>query len=161
MKGLTFFGNRQRLQAPEFFNAPVLLSIALFAANNIWLKSAFPGWLTGKLSDFLFCFFFPLYCSAVIGMVHPRFVRPRIYMGALMTLAVFTAMKMLPSFSDQVSSVFSYLSELIHLGPSRNIVDKTDLVATPAVGVAVIFGRSRLRQLIENGWVQYRPTNAE
>lgn len=132
-----------RLDAPEFFNAPVLLAITLFAANNTWLKFAYPGWLTGKLSDFLFCFFFPLYCSALLGLIAPWVVRVRVYLGALVALGSFVAMKTLPLFSARVTELLSYISGLAGLGQSTNIVDSTDLIAIPVIAISVIFGCGR------------------
>lgn len=132
-----------RLDAPEFFNAPVLLAIALFAANNTWLKFTYPGWLTGKLSDFLFCFFFPLYCSALLGLIASWVVRVRVYLGALLTLGSFVAMKTLPLFSVCVTELLSHISDLAGLGQSTNIVDSTDLIAIPVIAFSVIFGCGR------------------
>ena len=39
--------------APEFFGVLPLVAVALFALNNGVLKRAFPGFVTGKLSDLL------------------------------------------------------------------------------------------------------------
>jgi len=133
----------RRLDAPEFFNAPVLLAIALFAANNMWLKFTYPGWLTGKLSDILFCFFFPLYCSALLGLIAPWAVRVRVYLGALVALGSFVAMKTLPLFSAHVTEMLSFISDLAGLGQSRNIVDSSDLIAIPVIAISVIFGCGR------------------
>lgn len=140
-----------RLDAPEFFNASVLFAIALFAANNTWLKFTYPGWLTGKLSDFLFCFFFPLYCSALLGLIAPWLVRVRVTLGALLALGSFVAMKTLPLFSLRVTELLSSISALAGLGQSSNVVDSSDLIAIPLIAIAVIFGCARQKRSWQQG----------
>ena len=55
--------------APEFFGVLPLVAVALFALNNGVLKRAFPGFVTGKVSDLLVCFFLPLFVSALLERV--------------------------------------------------------------------------------------------
>lgn len=129
--------------ASEFFNWTVMLSLALFGMNNWWLKHAFPNWLTGKLSDFLFCFFFPLYCSAILALVTDWPVRRRVWLGAGLTLIAFVAMKTSPEISSWVSDVLSIVSRIILGSDSINRVDPTDLIAAPVVVYAVLFALKR------------------
>src|SRR5260221_7809571 len=95
----------QLARGREFFNWPVLLSIALFGLKNWWLKATFHNWLTGKLSDFLFCFFFPLYCSAILAFVTRWPLRRRVWFGAILTLVIFAAMKTSLAFSSGVNEI--------------------------------------------------------
>jgi hypothetical protein len=129
--------------ASEFFNWTVMLSMALFGINNWWLKYAFPNWLTGKLSDFLFCFFFPLYCSAILAYVTDWPIRRRVWLGAGLTFVAFVAMKSSPAISDWVSDVLSIFSRTIFGGDSINRVDPTDLIVAPAVLCSVLFALRR------------------
>ena len=55
--------------APEFFGVLPLMAVGLFALNNFVLKRAWPGLVTGKLSDLLICFFLPLFVSALMQRI--------------------------------------------------------------------------------------------
>jgi len=123
----------------EFYNFPVLISVVLFVVNNWWLKYEYHNWFTGKLSDFLFCFFFPLYCSAILAELTSWSKVKRIRIGALATLLPFIAMKSSSVFSVWVSSLFSLLLLPIANVKSVNTVDITDLDAVPMVLFSVLF----------------------
>lgn len=45
------------------------LAMAIMALNDHWAKYAFPGLLTGKLSDFAGVFYFPLFLCALYCLV--------------------------------------------------------------------------------------------
>lgn len=117
----------------EFFNPLVISSIVLFALNNWWLKYQFHNWFTGKLSDLLFCFFFPLYCSAILSFITPLKIRSRIIIGISSTLILFFAMKTSIFFSTEVSNILSYITKIIIRISSTNVVDPTDLIVIPIV----------------------------
>jgi hypothetical protein len=140
---MSHISTEQARHANEFFNWTVMLSIALFGINNWWLKHAFPNWLTGKLSDFLFCFFFPLYCSAILSFVTDWPIRRRVWLGAGLTLIAFVAMKTSPEISSWVSDVLSIVSRIILGSDSINRVDPTDLIAAPVVVCSVLFALKR------------------
>lgn len=127
------------VDAPEFFNSVVLCSVAVFLANNVWLKSSYPGWLTGKLSDITFCFFFPLYVSALISLVSGMGMRERVRLGAIITALVFAAVKVSPVCSDVLNRLVSPVAMFVFDRSSINNVDVTDLVALPFVFVAMYF----------------------
>lgn len=133
----------QRQYAREFFNWPVLLVVVLFTLNNWWWKPEFHSWITGKLSDFLFCFFFPLYCSALLSVVTHWKPQRRMWVGALVTLIAFSAMKSSPLVSAWLSEVVSIASRMMFGTDSVNVVDPTDLIAAPFVLIAVWFGTRR------------------
>jgi hypothetical protein len=120
-----------------------MLSVALFGVNNWWLKNVFHNWLTGKLSDFLFCFFFPLYCSAILAFVTDWPIRRRVWFGAGLTFIAFVAMKTSPVISTWASGVLSIGSRIIFGGDSINLVDPTDLIAAPVVVYSVLFALKR------------------
>ena len=140
---MTRTDTEQPRRATEFFNWTVMLSLVLFGLNNWWLKHAFPGWLTGKLSDFLFCFFFPLYCSAILSFVTDWPIRRRVGLGAGLTLVAFVAMKTSPDISSRVSDFLSVLSRILFGGDSINRVDPTDLIAAPVIVCSVLFALRR------------------
>jgi hypothetical protein len=143
MNIMTHIDSGRPRQAAEFFNWTVALSIALFGLNNWWLKYEFHNWLTGKLSDFLFCFFFPLYCSAILSFVTDWPIRRRIWLGAGLTFAAFVAMKTSPVVSSRVSDFLSVASRALFGSDSINRVDPTDLIAAPVVVCSVLFALRR------------------
>jgi hypothetical protein len=61
-----------------FFMHPVpALAMVGMAVNDHYLKRAYPSWFTGKLSDFLGVFFFPLFLSAIVVLLaRVKFTRP-------------------------------------------------------------------------------------
>ena len=119
--------------AKEFFNLLVISSVLLFAINNWWLKYQFHNWFTGKLSDLLFCFFFPLYCSAILSLITKWEIHSRTLMGISFTLALFIPMKTSIVFSNEVSNIFSLITQMTIGSSSNNIVDSTDLIVIPVV----------------------------
>ncbi len=127
----------------EFFNWVTILSIALFTANNWWLKQAFHNWFTGKLSDFLFCFFFPLYCSALLAIFTQWRISTRIGLGALATALPFLGMKTSPAFSSLINETLSRFSLFIFGQQSINIVDNSDLIALPMILLSIVFALKR------------------
>lgn len=54
-------------QSVRFFVAPKpLLAVGLMALNDHWLKYQYPGWVTGKLSDFAGLYFTPIFLLALV-----------------------------------------------------------------------------------------------
>ena len=119
--------------AKEFFNLLVISSVLLFAINNWWLKYQFHNWFTGKLSDLLFCFFFPLYCSAILSFVTPWKIRSRILIGISFTLLLFISIKTSIIFSNEVNNILSFMTKFAIGVSSTNIVDPSDLIVVPIV----------------------------
>lgn len=103
--------NRQRYGILTTDTFIIGLTILLF--NDFYLKYAYPGILTGKLSDFAGLFIFPIFISVFIP-------KPRtIY---LVTGLLFTFWKL-----DYSQSFLDYVSRLTNLGFYRT-VDPTDLI---------------------------------
>ena len=71
--------------AAEFFAVLPIVAVALFALNNAVFKHAFPGFFTGKLSDVSFCFFMPLFLSAVLAKLSRLGARKRVQIGITVT----------------------------------------------------------------------------
>lgn len=129
----------QNRYANEFYNAPVIGAILLFAINNWWLKIEYGNWFTGKLSDFLFCFFFPIYCSSLLAIISTLEKQVRIGIGVALTLLSFIAMKISIIVSSWVSEILSALTASVIGMNSVNAVDPTDLIACPMVIISILF----------------------
>jgi hypothetical protein len=128
-----------------------LAAIALLVVNDHVLKAAWPGALTGKLSDLAGLAFFPLLLAAVAREVRPALrLRPAVAACALLTALVFAAVKVLPLAGDAyrvglgaLQWPFRALGSLLagHGVPGLALVrltpDVTDLLALPAVLIAV------------------------
>ncbi len=111
-----------------FFVHPLpLLSVGLLALNDHYLKYAYPGFLTGKLSDFCGLFFFPLFLCALFVVLRRQkmvFSFAMLVLAIVLTDVVFIAIKLWPEAS------IVYLRILSALGfPSRNVRDPSDLMA--------------------------------
>jgi hypothetical protein len=128
-----------------------LAAIALLVVNDHVLKAAWPGALTGKLSDVAGLAFFPLLLAAVAQQVRPALrLRPTVAACALLTALVFAAIKVWPLAGDAyrvglgalqwpARALWNVLAgqgvpglALVRLTP-----DATDLLALPAVLLAV------------------------
>lgn len=133
--------------APEFFNLLVLGSLLLFALNNGYLKARWHNAFTGKLSDLLFCFFFPLYVSALLALVTRVSLRTRLTAGCLFTLTGFTAVKTSLYVSSALHEAMAPVARLLLGQPSVNHVDPTDLIALPMIAVACWFALYKNRSI--------------
>lgn len=137
--------NKSAPRLQEFFNVPVFTCIALFVLNNMYLKAAFHNLLTGKISDLCFCFFFPLYLSAMLSLVSKVRVQNRLLAGAVFTGLGMAMVKVYPPASDVMNNVFSFVTVWFVGQESLNIVDPTDLIALPLVGAAYYYGLYRYK----------------
>jgi hypothetical protein len=114
-----------------------LTAIAVLVINDHLLKYEFPGWVTGKLSDFAGLIFFPLLLWA---LVHRGFV-----VGLVATGAVFAAIKLWQPANEIGEWGFGIARwpldaiatwSLPRLGPASIVRDASDLIALPALAVA-------------------------
>jgi hypothetical protein len=132
-----------------------LASLALLVLNDRLLKAAFPGAITGKLSDVAGLVFFPLLLVAAwelatLAVRRPRHAGPAAVAAAAgVTAVVFALVKTLPMAAGWfgwglgVAQWVVGLPTAVLLGPgvppfaaARVIADPTDLVALPALLVA-------------------------
>ena len=143
-----------------------LAAIAVLALNDHWAKGRLPPWLTGKASDVAGMVFFPLVLWAVIELALWLFGRRErrphhLYVSAAATGAVFTAINLSRAAGDGYAWALAALQwpvrsalsgDLIALEPVAHVVDPTDLVALPALAIAVWVGRrySRSPPIAEN-----------
>ncbi|MDX3655798.1 hypothetical protein PV646_00645 [Streptomyces sp. ID05-26A] len=97
--------------------------------NDHVFKQAWPGFVTGKLSDVAGLVVAP----PVLGLLLSLFLAGRIAAGAsvLLTGAGFAVVKLTPPGAEVASAAWSVVN-----GPSGVLADPTDLVALPALGLA-------------------------
>ncbi len=128
-----------------------LVAIAVLVLNDRVLKgSAAPGWLTGKLSDVVGLFAFPLIVTAAVDLAlylaakvgaPVDFTLRRWKLGAacVATACVFTAMKLWPEAARDVARAWSSIA-----GDSHVVADPSDLVALVALAAAWVYGRAAI-----------------
>ena len=123
-----------RLSETGFFFHPIpVLAVGLLLINDHVLKYHYPGWITGKLSDFVGLFVAPLFFAVVTVLLLRPFglngYRPCALVAgySLLVAGLFTALKISPL----ISSI--YLDTLRALGLTVQLInDPTDLIALPA-----------------------------
>ena len=126
-----------------FYSAPALSAVALFALNNWVLKQHFPGWVTGKLSDLLVCFFLPLYIAALLRRCSGLEAKLRIKAGIALTAALLIAVKGSWLGSDLLNAIVQPLSAWLGMHTQPNFADPSDLVALPVLWLAFAFFAAR------------------
>ncbi len=111
------------LRGEELLAAPVLLAILVTALNDHVFKAAFPGFVTGKISDFSGLFFFPFLITALIGI-------RRVAWAAAIAALGFAVVKLTG----------------VRWGPIRIVADPTDLAALVSLPFAVLYARWRWKE---------------
>ena len=128
-----------------------VIAIALLVLNDHVLKAAFPGFITGKLSDVAGLAFFPLFLQALAELCGAPVSRRRTLAAACAATAiVFAAVKGVPLAHDAYELGLAWLQApfrgLVGATPAERValqMDPTDLLAIPAVGLAWRWGRNR------------------
>jgi hypothetical protein len=131
-----------------------LAMIGLLIANDHVLKFAFHNQLTGKLSDIAICFVLPLLVSAALGMFARIDVRRRLWIGAIASAIVFSAVEM----SDRAGGWFIRMVAMV-FGAKHTVLtrDPTDLLALACVPLAVAYGRWCARKVrLDGRWRRVR-----
>jgi hypothetical protein len=133
-----------------------LLCVVLLVVNDWVLKRQFrDGFahdVVGKLSDVAGLAFAPVVLTAAIGLVlalaarlgahvDPSLTRRRLLACIAATGAVFAAIKLSPD----VAALFVRVLSVIR--PAEVVLDRTDLLALPALAVAYWIGRDELRRI--------------
>lgn len=132
--GLAQFESRIRSTLVSW---PFLLSLAVLITNDLYLKSAFPGWLTGKLSDVAGIYLVALLVTASSPT--------KKYMGAMILALGFLYWKSPLSqwFVDSMNSMLQ-----VRIG---RVVDYSDLLALLTIPIAwatVTDGATNSRKLL-------------
>lgn len=109
-----------------------VVATVLLIVNDHVLKAAFPGPLTGKLSDAAGLAMAPPLVALALAVASPR-TRPAIGAAVATGLVTvgFVAVKAVPAAAGWASAAWSLAN-----GPSAVRADPTDLLAVPAVGLA-------------------------
>ena len=109
----------------------VVISILLLILNDHFLKYQYPGFLTGKLSDFSGLYFFPYLIALLLILISgDQMEKHRLGMLAVIGSAVFfVGIKTVPWFNNLVEAILNVL----HGGSSVIVLDPTDLVALPVL----------------------------
>ena len=133
--------------------------MALLVVNDWVIKPLWPGsglartLIAGKLSDVAGLAFAPVVLSAAIGLVlavvarlgvriDPSLTRRRLLLCIAATAAGFVAVKLSPAAADAVVGALSRLGR-----PAAIMLDRTDLLALPALAIAYLVGRDELRRV--------------
>ena len=128
----------------------VLAAVVILAVNDHLLKSAYPGWLTGKVSDIAGLIFFPLLLQALWQLAtrepRPSEMRPTLIICVAVTAVGFTATKLVPAVTDTVAHTMGIAQWLLAVPISAVLAadmpalrpvlitrDATDLIALPAL----------------------------
>ncbi|MEU4778884.1 hypothetical protein [Micromonospora sp. NPDC023633] len=107
-------------------------ALVLLVANDHLLKAAFPGFVTGKLSDVAGLLLAPPLVAVLLTLVVPRLpARVAVAFGLGLVAAGFTAVKSIGYAAAGASALWSAVS-----GPSLVRADRTDLLALPALALA-------------------------
>lgn len=119
-----------------------ILAVVVLAVNDHLLKAAYPGLVTGKLSDLAGLVVAPPLLAVVIAAIARRLPATPAALAALAVSGVaFTAVKSTPAGAAVASAAWSAVT-----GPSVILADHTDLAALPALGLtAWVWTRARRR----------------
>jgi len=128
---------------PELASPLPLAAAAILAVNDHLLKAAFPGPITGKLSDLAGCFVLPLFLSAALACLVPWSRRTRLASGTAITIVAFAAVKLSPSAAGAVASALDLATRPVLGASNRIVADPTDLVALPLALAALAWGARR------------------
>lgn len=164
MTAHALMGPRQQVASDVLLHPVPLLAISVLLFNDHVLKQAFPGFVTGKLSDFAGLVFFPLLLVAAWSAAGSAVGRPGIgghrslLVVTLATGVVFAAVNLVGSVADVYEAVLGLLQWLAGLPlatitgvplPSPGRVeltqDPTDLIALPALLLAYAVGDAHRR----------------
>lgn len=139
----------ERTRAEGVVHPIAVAALLVLVVNDHWAKAAYPGWLTGKLSDFSGVCFFPFLLVAIAELAGLR-GRARLSRAAgLATAVVFFLVETSPLAGNAYAwgvgalqwPVWASIAALQGqsaplLGAVPHVVDAADLIALPMAGVA-------------------------
>jgi hypothetical protein len=127
-----------------------VVATALLVVNDHLLKAAYPGLLTGKLSDVAGLVMAPPVVATVLALVRPPTRSSSLAAAAIGPVALgFTAVKADPAVAGWASAGWSLVN-----GPSVVGADRTDLLALPALGLAWVVWRVVRRRPAPGRWLR-------
>lgn len=123
----------------------VIAAVVLLLLNDHVLKTTWPSWATGKLSDIAGLVFFPLLLAAVLELAFPHQSPSRLIADCIIaTGVVFTAVQLAPVATNTYEVVWGAMQWPFRLAldPDASLhrvtvtPDWTDLLALPALLLA-------------------------
>jgi hypothetical protein len=123
-----------------------IAAVAVLLLNDHVLKSAWPSWTTGKLSDVAGLVFFPLLLAAIAELFPPvKRLTHRQVMAACIgaTAAIFTSVELIPVAANAYSEIMGAVQWPLRLAldstaePTGVLVtsDPSDLLTLPALAI--------------------------
>jgi hypothetical protein len=149
---MTADGRASRMPGEALLHPLAVAAVAILLLNDHVMKQAFPGWLTGKASDFAGLVVFPLLALSIYEMITALLRKPyspsRVHLNLvlLITGVAFTLVKLIPAVGDWYSVTWGWLSAPVHgsTTPVALVQDPTDLLTLPALLISSSIGRARL-----------------
>jgi hypothetical protein len=142
--------NAARGKALAWLCHPVTVTaLALLVINDHLLKSAWPGWVTGKLSDAAGMVLAPPLLAALAGLIAPRSPFRRVAAAAIVTVGCgFTLVKLWGYGAELASAAWSLIT------PSLVRADASDLLALPFLGLSWWTARRPLTGVPARRWLR-------
>jgi len=123
---------------------PFLLALGILLVNDHYLKAAYPGWLTGKLSDFAGLFVLAVFIYAVAG----RYLQSVGARGrtsttkttrSLITLHLAIAVSFVVWKIAPVELIFTTINKLVDIPLPGRVKDPTDLIALAILPLSYLY----------------------
>ena len=141
----------ERLLGVSYLVHPLpMTAVVVLAFNDHYLKSHYPSFFTGKLSDFAGLFFFPLVLCALLNLAKTSLDRKlhwinkdQLLLSIIATDLIFIAVKFVPA----VTALYLNFSSAIGF-PSKVTPDATDLMA---FSVNALTWKYAVNQIKKNG----------
>jgi hypothetical protein len=128
-------------QIDFFINPLPALAMITMAINDHWGKYAYPGLLTGKISDFAGMFYFPLLLCALYCLLRNLFSEVRTYINAkmmmvcsLVSIALMLTVKLSSSADRMIEAAFAQF-----LFPIQLTADPTDLLSFAMIPLSYFY----------------------
>lgn len=142
-----------RVPGDKILHPLVLTSIFALAINDHILKRSFENWWTGKLSDVAGMVFFPIFlvscCEFLLWALRRPWESSRktMLLALLTTAIIFTAINLSSGWGDfyqrGLVAFWSSLGAESHKRAVFHVVDPSDLLALPFLGVAYWIGEPK------------------
>lgn len=120
-----------------------LVALAVWCANDYWLHAAYPGLVTGKLSDLTGLVVVPLVLAALVGVGLPSRLYPRVVDSMLVACGVGFALTRL---WEPANGALAWILGVMQRSPQTVVRDVTDLIALPMLAVSRWCYRSARRR---------------
>ena len=137
---------------------PAIFAVLVLFVNDHVLKQAWPGFVTGKLSDIAGMIFFPLLVTELTRWLVPQAHADRAHLAACVLTAIVFTLTKTTVFANEAYGVawgamqwpvhalsaLAHGRPLPHLARAELMRDPTDLIAVPFVFVAWWLGAARV-----------------